>query len=107
VPELNSYKRIRPQPFKYGSPCYLLHTALLLDLFFGSENEGKMFCETLDDCQRTTRRYILEDRTPQKYFSLYQAAPFYMKQRQSPLQIFSLTNRKYHFVAMATFRIEL
>lgn len=93
-------------PFKYGSLCYLLHVGLLLGLYFDSEDEGKKLYETSDDCQRTMRRYILEDRTPQIYFGLYQAAPFYMKQRQSPLRIFSLKREK-KILFYGTFRIEL
>jgi hypothetical protein len=57
----------------------------LLGVSIDAESGGKMFCETLDDYQRTMRRYILEDRTSKKYFALYQATFFYMKQGQSSL----------------------
>jgi hypothetical protein len=43
------------------STCF--QAGFLLDLFSDPEDEGDMFSETFVDFQRTTRRYIPEDKT--------------------------------------------
>jgi hypothetical protein len=47
----------------YG--CYLLRAGFLLGLYFDPEIEATYLSETSVDFQRTTRRYISEDKTIQ------------------------------------------
>jgi hypothetical protein len=46
-----------------GISCCLIHSDSLLSLPFGHEDEGDIFLETSMLSQRTTRRYIPEDKT--------------------------------------------
>jgi hypothetical protein len=43
--------------------CYLLPRGFLLGLFFDPEVGGDIFLRDVGNFQRTTRRFILEDRT--------------------------------------------
>jgi hypothetical protein len=46
--------------------CYLIHSGLLLGLFFYLEDGGDISPETSVDLQRTTRLYIPDDKTLQE-----------------------------------------
>jgi hypothetical protein len=50
---------------------YLLHAGLLLGLFLNPEDGGNICLRNVDDFQRTTRRYIPEDRTPEMSYLRY------------------------------------
>jgi hypothetical protein len=49
--------------YSVGSACYQLHAGFLLGLFLDLEDGGDIFFRNVCYFQRTTRRYIQEDRT--------------------------------------------
>jgi hypothetical protein len=50
-----------------STACYLFHAGFLLGLLFDPENGGHMLLRNVGWFQRTTRRYVSEDRTLPRY----------------------------------------
>lgn len=76
---------------RFGETYFIhLHVGLLLDLFFEPKDGGDISLQMLVDFQRTTRRYIAEDRTVQVY-SVSQTIDL-------SCRVDDTANRRMHFV---------